>query len=319
MNLEKHLISLELYNSESAKELPNAIMLLPPSPVLGRDGRKFNYNQEQILKSFAENNKKMPVDIDHHSEYGFNTAAVGWVNELFVEDDAIWGKVEWNSKGKELLAEQIYKYISPAGYVDEDKNMISLSSAALTNHPNLKMPALNSKQNNNGEAMEKSLNLSLINKALDIKEDAEFDITLNKILDLKEKVKEKIDLNNFVPKKDYEAVLNKKEELELQLNEIYQKEVEGLIEESIKDGRIDASSKDYYLDMCKHQEGLARTKEFLAKKPKLTDVVLANKEQKATSVHFLSPEDIKYGKKMGVSEEDLIKSKQELNKRKNQN
>ncbi len=43
---------------------PKEFMILPKNPVVGKDGRKFNYNAQDLIKAFQENKVDIPVDIN---------------------------------------------------------------------------------------------------------------------------------------------------------------------------------------------------------------------------------------------------------------
>lgn len=98
--------------------------------------------------SLADGHLGLPVDVDHSPEKKGDTEAVGWVKELEQRGDALWGRVEWNSVGKELIADRRYAYISPSytdNYQDEQgrKHGTALLGIALTNRPFLQMATVN--------------------------------------------------------------------------------------------------------------------------------------------------------------------------------
>ncbi len=292
---------------------PTSFVVLPQSPAKGRDGRYFNYNAKTIIENFKKDQKDIPIDLDHHSEMGFNTKAVAWVKELFEKDNQIHASVEWTKEGKELVESKAYRYISPAVYVDKSNNAVLLSSIALTNHPNLKLPSLNNKQDFNSNNKENAKNmeqLKILNSALGLEENAETSKALNKIQELKDK---QVDLNSFVPKADYELALNKKNQLEQELNNIKQealtKEANSLVENAIKHGQISANSKGFYLDLCKDQDGIEKVKNHLKEQPKLTDTVHAHKKDNVKQEESFSDEVLKHAKDWGLTKEDLLKAR----------
>ncbi len=66
--------------------------------------------QEQVL------GQEVPVDeLEGHrlSDEG----AYGWLREVDVRDDGLWGKIEWTPPGVQAVQEQRYKYISPQLYL----------------------------------------------------------------------------------------------------------------------------------------------------------------------------------------------------------
>jgi hypothetical protein len=70
--------------------------------------------------------------------------AAGWISKVEARADGLWGTVEWNEMGKEILADKQYKFFSPEFYRDyEDPQTHSiyrnvLTGGALTKSPYFK-------------------------------------------------------------------------------------------------------------------------------------------------------------------------------------
>lgn len=70
--------------------------------------------------------------------------AVGWITSVETRDNGLWGMVEWNDEGKELLADKAFKFFSPEFYRDyEDPQTHQifrnvLTGGALTKSPYFK-------------------------------------------------------------------------------------------------------------------------------------------------------------------------------------
>lgn len=99
---------------------------------------------------FADGKVGIPVDTDHDPGRG-DTEAVGWIVSLdqlgadgkTATPTELWGTVEWNSVGRELVADRRYAYISPEfhpNYRDEQGKSLGnvLLGVALTNRPFLR-------------------------------------------------------------------------------------------------------------------------------------------------------------------------------------
>jgi len=241
MEIVLNSIEIQL-NAEGDNKIPEQIKLLPKSPAIGRDGRKFTYKVDTVLAGFKQHAQKLPIDRDHESELTNNTGAKGWIKSLEAkEDGSIWGNVKWTKSGKQLLEDEEYSYISPAFFTNENKEIQYLSSAALTNHPNFKMPSMNSKQNQKGERMD-SQDFSNIAVALDLPANTEAGAIINSIHKLKANQLNKAD---FILKADYDLVLNQKNQLEIELNKVkaeeFTKEANSIIDKAIAEGRINYS------------------------------------------------------------------------------
>lgn len=97
----------------------------------------------------ADGAKQILCDIDHSSVDTNNTIAAGWINSIYVDEEAkrLKGILVVSEKGAELLNGLEYKYISPVLLFTEDNYPYYLDSVSLTNTPRLEelKPVYNSK------------------------------------------------------------------------------------------------------------------------------------------------------------------------------
>jgi phage I-like protein len=132
-------------------DLPEWIELLPTGPaVKGIDGRQWlNDSPDRIIAHFNERGRPLVVDWEHATEHrapnGLDAPAAGWVDRLEIRVGAIWGHVkEWTQRARQQLADKAYRFISPVfQYEKNTGRIVALTSAALTNSPNLTLVALN--------------------------------------------------------------------------------------------------------------------------------------------------------------------------------
>lgn len=73
--------------------------------------------------------------------------AYGWIQDVKLEDETLYGLVEWNDEGKKVINDKTYLYLSPEiihDYKDDNGKEWGeiLFRAALTNSPALDLPAL---------------------------------------------------------------------------------------------------------------------------------------------------------------------------------
>lgn len=133
-----------------AANLPERVELVPAGEVKGRDGRRWvNDNPLSILERFALQGTDLPVDIEHSTELrapkGEPAPAAGWVYRMEVVNGAVWGAINWNESGRNLVGGRQYRYLSPVILYNPGTGSIAgLASVALTNRPNLHLSALNS-------------------------------------------------------------------------------------------------------------------------------------------------------------------------------
>ena len=130
---------------------PDRNGLLPAS-----DGRTQIVRDPKALAQTI-NRQPLPIriDTDHQSEptsptYNKTSAAVGWLKDFFVNSrGGVSAVVEEGGRVRELLREKVYRFVSPAVYLDVRGNIKRLSSVALTNNPNfyeLRAPLANAAQ-----------------------------------------------------------------------------------------------------------------------------------------------------------------------------
>lgn len=97
----------------------------------------------------ADGSKDILCDIDHSSVETNDTIAAGWINSLFIDEEAkrLKGYLHLSQKGADLLNGLEYRYISPVLFFTDDNYPYYLDSASLTNTPRLEelRPVYNSK------------------------------------------------------------------------------------------------------------------------------------------------------------------------------
>jgi|TARA_R110000744_G_scaffold5271_3_gene18624 phage I-like protein len=132
---------------------PEWIHLLPTGEFSGKggDGPYQLKNAESVIAASIAPGAPLPIDYDHQIDFavakrvGGTAPAAGWIVELQSRSDGLWGKVEWTEKGRTVVQAREYRFISPVyNHSITDGTVKRLLRAALTNHPNLDLVALNS-------------------------------------------------------------------------------------------------------------------------------------------------------------------------------
>lgn len=139
--------------SELPSEPPEWIHLMPLGAVEARDGRRFtNADAETVVRASIERSQSLVIDYEHQTDLaeknGKPAPAAGWINELAVRADGIWGRVEWTKKAADYIRAREYRFISPT-FTHEKKapfNVGIILRAALTNNPALELTALATNQ-----------------------------------------------------------------------------------------------------------------------------------------------------------------------------
>jgi phage I-like protein len=155
----------------NAGQAPDWIHLLPAGEFFGVDGRgPFRVLDMAALITASMANGKLCLDECHATDtaarMGQPAPARGWIITLDPRADGLWGQVDWTPPGKELMAAQAYRGISPVFDRDAKGNVLRLLRASLTNDPNLTLAALHHQEN--------SVDLTLaLRKALGLPETAD--------------------------------------------------------------------------------------------------------------------------------------------------
>jgi phage I-like protein len=272
--------SLFLALNFSGTEVPKRIELVPPGNVVtGRDGRSWkNPNPAQAALNSLARLPKLPIDENHATDLsapkGGASPALGWMTNLGAEKNgAICADVEWTPRGREAVLNKEYGYISPVFLFNKDGEINCILRAALTNSPNLGLPALNAEQKNN-DTEERTMDKALC-AALGIAESADVKDALAAIEKLKTAQNAEhgagggVDLQTYAPRAELNAALEKAVAAEKRLAELnagaFRKEAESAVDEAIKAGKFPPASRETCLALCADRTGLEKFRELAAK------------------------------------------------------
>ncbi|MGL5813497.1 MAG: phage protease [Aeromonas sp.] len=285
--------------------------LIPPGVFSGNDGRTWNNsNPDAVVASFT---KKRPFDVEHATHIkgpkGEKAPAVGWILALQNIAGEVWGMVDWNSEGREMLEKKEYAFYSPAFLYEEDGTVRAIASVGLTNEPNLdQLPALNREENTMPLPVE-------LTQALGLGADAETAAALNAINTLKAEHQLALnranvgpDLTKFVPKETHELALNRALAAEAKVKETDDAKLTALVDAAINDGKIAPANKEMFLGMCRQEGGVEKFNAFVASAPVIADASkVKGKEQQQGE---LSKDELALCRAMGVKPETWLANRQ---------
>ncbi len=128
------------------------VQLLPIGVVTGIDGRgPYTVGDRGRLEAIAAASKSygkglpLPVDYDHATDLaaprGLPAPAAGWIRDLEVRSDGLYGKVDWTATAAAQLQEGQYRHISPSFHHAADGTVLRVVRAGLTNNPNFDLAA----------------------------------------------------------------------------------------------------------------------------------------------------------------------------------
>ena len=109
---------------------------------------------QRLADQLNSSNQQILVDADHAScRPGIekDTSACGWLEKFFVKPlKGLWAKLKLTNKGRDLVENRVYRFLSPVFKLDDNGEPIQLNSVAMTNCPALApdiAPIINAKPN----------------------------------------------------------------------------------------------------------------------------------------------------------------------------
>lgn len=132
----------------------NWMRLLPSGKFRLRDGRggDLDAGGQAEMQAVVERTRAyfgavdLMIDYDHElvrsQKQGGRAEAAGWIKELQVRADGIYGRVEWTAAAAEKIKAGAYRYISPWFQALKNGRVHQLLNAALVNMPALDLEAI---------------------------------------------------------------------------------------------------------------------------------------------------------------------------------
>lgn len=142
--LSSGVIALMSVALAAAEDAPEWIHLLPASAgrIDTKDSRGpyLIHDAAAVIAASFELAAELVIDENHLTDLpGAHAApARGWITAMEARADGIWGKVRWTKSGRDLLADQAYRGISPVIYHSKDNVILGIKGASLVNNPNLR-------------------------------------------------------------------------------------------------------------------------------------------------------------------------------------
>ena len=255
--------------NQAPPQAPEWVELIPGGTVAGRDGRSWiNDSPEKIVEAFSANKAPLPIDMEHATDklapQGLPAPAVGWIEEVEIRAGAVWGRVAWTTEGKIAVESRAYRYLSPVHVFERATGrIVGLASAALTNTPNLFLPALNREEEIQPETGAA--------KALGLPESAPESELVAAINQIKADRDTATSLDKYVPRQDYDAALaraaNAEQSLASLLKAQRESDIESAITLALAAGKITPATADYHRAQCRAQGGLERFLDYVAAAP----------------------------------------------------
>jgi phage I-like protein len=132
-------------------QAPDWVHLIPAGLIRGRDGRSFTLGDPGSVVKASSLGADLPVDYEHQiddpAQRGADgvVKAAGWIKELEVRPNGIWGRVEWTETASSMIAAKEYRYLSPVLlHTQTGFEIVRILGASLVHRPNLQLKVLSS-------------------------------------------------------------------------------------------------------------------------------------------------------------------------------
>jgi phage I-like protein len=303
-----------------AGAVPDWVQLTPPGPaIVGRDGRGWKLSDPARVAAAFDPAKEPQIDMEHSSQLaapmGIPAPAVGWINQIEVRDNALWGRVAWTAEGEAVVTSRAYRYLSPVFRFDyETGEILQIVSAGLTNSPNLEMAALNAAE------MELTAMDQSVLEALGLKPEAtaaEAVLAINKLTgdrDLALNAAQTPDPAKFVPKAEHDLALNRITFFEADAKARREAEIVAAVDAAVAARKLPPASKDIFLAACRQEGGLDKFRAMMATAP-----VMVNDSgldvRKAEAGGKLDAEALAMCRMMGMTPEQFVAERAEQENR----
>ncbi|WP_153769235.1 phage protease [Labrenzia sp. CE80] len=307
------------------------IKLIPAGTFQARDGRgPFDAGDQTAMQAIIARTKaylggtEMMIDYDHQSVFGAipgvggTAKAAGWVKDLEVRVDGIYGRVEWTAAARAAIEATEYRYISPLFTRDKAGKVAALRNAALLNMPAMDLEAIAarafpkttkgpdmdeilealglSEDAGEGEALASITSLvnglSAIAVAAGLDKTADATVVAASVADLANAAKAskadpgKPDPAKFVP---IEQVTALQADLKSLSDSIQADNAEELVAAAIEAGKLAPALKDWGLELAKAD--LKQFEAFTANAPALTVAQLGSQKQADAGLAGMSERD----------------------------
>lgn len=238
-------------------EAPEWVHLLPLGKINARDGRRFVLdNPEAVVAVFETGGIDLPVDYEHQTEkpeakQSGPVPAAGWIKQLQVRADGLWGRVDWTARARDMIGNREYRFLSPSLiYNKADRSVIKLKSAGLVHSPALHLTALASQEDDMAQDTSFMERLARI-LGLEGETDEDALITALESAFAKSDPSQKPDPEKYVP---IDAVRDMMRDRKATAAASSRERADVKVGKALADGYITPAMKSWALDLCMANE-----------------------------------------------------------------
>ncbi|MFV0447776.1 MAG: phage protease [Vibrio sp.] len=151
--------SLSQVQGNQQKGNTSRIEILPIQGLITtHDGRQFRVpDPVSVISHSKKKGIDILVDYEHDSnkkEGAHRSLAAGWISNLSLTEHAIVADVMWTPVASEKIKNKEFRYLSPSLMHNEENEILSIKSVALTNTPALPLHANLSQKDDNSRLIE---------------------------------------------------------------------------------------------------------------------------------------------------------------------
>lgn len=244
--------ALELPKPEASGEAaPSAVHLMPRGAFRARDGRDWTlFRPERVIARFKAAKIDLPIDYEHQSNAAARAKitgpipAAGWITDLELRPDGIWGQVKWTDTAAKLIRAREYRFISPTfDFNTATKEVEQLKGAGLVRTPALHLTALAREEPTMTDETETAL--CAIAGELGLSANVDTSQIIQKIRDLSDA---KPDPAKYVP---IEAVRDLMNDHCNKVAMARESDVEAMVSDALDSGFITPGMRDWAMALCR--------------------------------------------------------------------
>jgi phage I-like protein len=234
---------------------PDWIRIAPRGDAATRDGRRFHFDPEALVQTFATEAVDLPIDVGHLTErrdLDYAPGAVGWIRAIEARADGLWARCEWLDEGRWQLRSRRYRYVSPA-FLHTDAFVVTrLTSVALVTTPALPGLSAVASLTPNGDTVPM---LNALLQALGLPETATEPEALAALAALHARpATAALATGDMVPAAQLAAVsgelANARAELQRRDDEARAARCQALVDQAVKDGKVAPAAAAFYVTLA---------------------------------------------------------------------
>lgn len=256
--------------------VPEWVHILPAGHIMSRDGREFDLPDPAVLVlDFQDRGVDLVIDYEHQNDIPAAKLkgpipAAGWIKELAADETGLWGRVEWTTTARDMIARKEYRYLSPS-FLHKAGHIMRLNGAGLVHRPALHLKALASQEvmmppQNTPTLKTQDANdiIRRIAELLGLETDATADQVLAALVPRLATAQEQApDPSKFVP---VEAVAELLTDRNLRISTMQEAQTKAMVDKAFDEGYLTPGMRGWATELC--QQDPDSFKAFMSMSPR---------------------------------------------------